>query len=79
LTQAVHMGRDLVNTPAGDMGPDNLHKVVEELARHYEADITATVGDALLENNLPMIHAVGRAAHEAPRLVEFEWGNPFKY
>jgi len=76
LTQAVHMGRDLVNTPAGDMGPDNLHKVVEELARHYEADITATVGDALLENNLPMIHAVGRAAHEAPRLVEFEWGNP---
>jgi len=76
LVKAVHLGRDLINTPAGDMGPEALGKVAQELGEQYGADITTTIGEALLSENLPMIHAVGRAAHEAPRLVEFEWGNP---
>ena len=76
LTEAAHLCRDLINTPAGDMGPEALHKAAEDLAADYGADITVTLGDDLLAQNLPMIHAVGRAAHEAPRLVEFEWGDP---
>jgi len=76
LIAAIHLGRDLINTPAGDMGPAALHAAAKDLAADYGASVKATIGEELLEKNLPMIHAVGRAAHEAPRLVEFEWGNP---
>jgi leucyl aminopeptidase len=76
LVEATHLCRDLINTPAGDMGPVALHKAAESLAAEYGADVTVTIGEDLLEENLPMIHAVGRAAHEEPRLVEFEWGDP---
>ena len=76
LTQASKLCRDLINTPAGDMGPEALHNAASDLAEEYGAKVTATIGDDLILNNYPMIHAVGRAAHEAPRLVEFEWGNP---
>lgn len=76
LTQAVGHGRDHINTPAGDLGPVALHKAATDLANQFGATVTQTVGEALLSENYPMIHAVGRAAHEAPRLVEFEWGNP---
>lgn len=75
LTGAAHLCRDLINTPAGDMGPASLHEAAETLAAEYGADVTVTLGEDLLSENLPMIHAVGRAAHEAPRLVEFEWGD----
>ena len=75
LTGATHLCRDLINTPAGDMGPVALHKQAEDLALEYGAEVTVTIGDDLLKDNLPMIHAVGRAAHEPPRLVEFEWGD----
>jgi len=75
LVTASHNGRDLINTPAGDMGPVNLHKAAEALAQKYDADVTATIGEDLLAQNLPMIHAVGRAAHESPRLVELRWGD----
>lgn len=75
LVDATHLCRDLINTPAGDMGPTALHKAAEDLANEYGADVTVTIGDDLLTENLPMIHAVGRAAHEPPRLVEFEWGD----
>jgi len=68
--------RDLINTPAGDMGPVALHQAARDLAKDYDADISSVVGEDLLEENYPMIHAVGRAAHEAPRLVEIEWGDP---
>lgn len=70
------LGRDLINTPAGDMGPAALHQAALDLADAHDATVTAVVGEALLEQNYPMIHAVGRAAHEPPRLVELEWGNP---
>ena len=75
LVEATHLCRDLINTPASDMGPEALHKAAEDLAGQYGAEVTVTIGDNLLTDNLPMIHAVGRAAHEAPRLVEFEWGD----
>ncbi len=76
IVGAVHLCRDLINMPASDMGPENLEKAALKLANEYEATINVTKGEALLEQNFPMIHAVGRAAHEAPRLVEFEWGDP---
>lgn len=75
LSDATHLCRDLINTPAGDMGPEALHQQANDLATEYGADLTVTMGADLLKENLPMIHAVGRAAHEAPRLVEFEWGD----
>ena len=76
LTDAVHHGRDLINLPAGDLGPVALHQATVDLANRFEAVITEIVGEELISQNYPMIHAVGRAAHEAPRLIEFEWGDP---
>jgi len=76
LVEACALGRDLINTPSNDMGPVALEDAARGLASRYEAKVKVTVGEALLEENLPMIHAVGRAAHEPPRLVEFFWGNP---
>jgi leucyl aminopeptidase len=73
---ATALGRDLINIPASDMGPVALHKAAEDLAGQHDATLSSVVGDDLLSENFPMIHAVGRAAHEAPRLVELEWGNP---
>ncbi|MEP1229569.1 MAG: leucyl aminopeptidase family protein [Litorimonas sp.] len=73
---ATKLCRDLINTPASDMGPVALHEAAVALAQSHGAQIRETVGQDLLEHNFPMIHAVGRAAHEDPRLVEFEWGNP---
>ena len=69
------LGRDLINTPSNDMGPEALEKAARDLAKKHQAEIRVTKGDELLKNNYPMIHAVGRAAHEEPRLVEFEWGD----
>ena len=76
IVDAINNGRDLINTPAGDMGPVALHQETEKVAVRHGATVTATVGQALLDDNYPMIHAVGRAAHEPPRLIEFMWGNP---
>ena len=73
---ATHLGRVLIDTPAGDMGPVALAQAASDLAQEFGAEYRETVGEALLENNYPMIHAVGRAAHEPPRLAEFEWGDP---
>ena len=73
---ATALCRDLINTPAGDMGPKALEGAARELAKQFGADVSSVVGEDLLEQNYPMIHAVGRAAHEAPRLVEIEWGDP---
>ncbi len=76
VVEAVTLGRDLINTPASDMGPEALHQAARDLAARYDANLRDTVGPELLTKNFPMIHAVGRAAHEAPRLVELEWGDP---
>ena len=74
LAGAVALGRDLINTPANDMGPEALEAAVRALAGRYGADVSAIRGDDLLTQNFPLIHAVGRAAAQAPRLVEFVWG-----
>ncbi|MBB38916.1 MULTISPECIES: leucyl aminopeptidase family protein [Hyphomonas] len=70
--------RDLVNTPAGDMTPAGIQDVVANLAEEFGAKLTAIVGDDLLEQNYPMVHAVGRAAAAAPRFLELEWGDTSK-
>ncbi|MGE0044629.1 MAG: M17 family metallopeptidase [Hyphomonadaceae bacterium] len=66
--------RDLVNTPANDMGPEKLHAAAEAIAAKHDARFEAIVGDALLSERFPLIHAVGRAAAEAPRLLHLSWG-----
>ena len=67
--------RDLINTPASDMGPDELEAAARSLAQTHGARVTVIVGDTLLEQNFPMIHAVGRAAEKAPRLIDMRWGS----
>lgn len=73
--QAVCLVRDLVNTPAEDMGPEAIEAQCEGLAKAYSAKLSVTKGDAL-ERDFPMVHAVGRAAarHHAPRLMHLTWG-----
>jgi leucyl aminopeptidase len=66
--------RDLVNTPTQDMGPTELATHIKQLAKTHGADYREWVGEALLKHNFPAIHAVGRASHRPPRLVELTWG-----
>lgn len=66
--------RDLINTPASDMGPDKLEAAARALAGEHGAKINVVTGDALLEQNFPMIHAVGRASATPPRLIDMTWG-----
>lgn len=72
---AVDRLRDLVNTPAEDMGPPEIQGAISDLAERYGASLETVIGDALLEQNYPMVHAVGRAGPEAPRIMELSWGN----
>ena len=74
LINAIHMGRDLINCPANDMGPQALGEAAQALAKRHKANYRLIEGEKLLEA-FPLIHAIGRAADQSPRLVEFEWGN----
>ncbi len=74
-TNACWLGRDLINTPAADMGPVAIQEQCQNLANKYGASFEAIIGDELLSRNYPMIHAVGRAAAEEPRLLMLKWGN----
>jgi leucyl aminopeptidase len=73
--EAVTLARDLINTPANDMGPAQLEQAARKLAARHAATINVIVGDELLEKNFPLIHAVGRAATGAPRLIDMVWGD----
>lgn len=77
IADATCQVRDLINTPAADMGPADLEAEAEAMATRYGATVSVTRGDALAKD-YPMIHAVGRAAARGrePRLIELEWGNP---
>ncbi|WP_267380995.1 MULTISPECIES: leucyl aminopeptidase family protein [unclassified Sphingomonas] len=77
IAQATALVRDLVNTPASDMGPATLEAEAEALAKRHGATVTVTRGDALVQG-YPMIQAVGQAAGKGrePRLIELEWGAP---
>ena len=74
ILRGCSLARDLVNTPVNDMGPDELEQSLRRLASDYSAEVTSVAGDALLEENFPMIHAVGRASRSAPRLLDLSWG-----
>jgi leucyl aminopeptidase len=74
IAAAVFGVRDLVNIPAGDMSPGAIEERARDLARRFDASATSIVGDELVEQNLPLIHAVGRAAAAAPRLIDLAWG-----
>jgi len=76
LAHAVRLVRDLVNTPTEDMGPEDLSDVAREQAERFGGQFDEWVGDELLAQNFPAIHAVGRAAARPPRLIEINWGNP---
>jgi len=76
ILAAVTRVRDLVNTPAEDMGPEDLDALVQQIAAAHGAQCDAIVGDALVQHNFPAIHAVGRASHRAPRLLRLDWGEP---
>ncbi|MET0576393.1 MAG: leucyl aminopeptidase family protein [Mesorhizobium sp.] len=76
IADGVFLTRDLVNTPTNDMGPQALEAAARALAARHGANVSVTVGDALLAKNFPMIHAVGRASTDAPRLIDITWGSP---
>ncbi|MEP6101659.1 MAG: leucyl aminopeptidase family protein, partial [Parasphingorhabdus sp.] len=73
--EATALVRDMVNTPAADMGPDKIEDLVDKLAEQNGAELIVTRGDTLAED-FPMIHGVGKAAMRAhaPRLIELKWG-----
>jgi leucyl aminopeptidase len=78
LAEATTLVRDLVNMPAGELGPAELEAAVREAAREMRGAKVMVTAGAELESGYPMIHAVGRAATpaRAPRLIELEWGEP---
>lgn len=73
IVEGVWLGRDLINTPTSDLGPDDLEFVARQLADRHGASIDVTTGEELLANNFPMIHAVGRASDTPPRLIDMRW------
>ncbi|MBF9042524.1 leucyl aminopeptidase family protein [Rhodobacterales bacterium HKCCE4037] len=74
IAAAEALTRDLINTPAEDMGPDALEEAVRDLASEFGAGMQSIVGEELRAQNFPLIHTVGRAAAKAPRLIEMTWG-----
>ena len=74
IAQAIALGRDLINTPPNDMGPEELANAARDLAKKHGAKFTVVVGEALLKQNYPLIHAVGKGSERAPRLASFTWG-----
>ena len=76
--EATYLVRDLINTPALDMNPQSLAEAAQKVADRFGADCSVTVGEALVEQNYPMIYAVGQAnshsSTQAPRLIDLRWG-----
>jgi leucyl aminopeptidase len=76
MIEALCMARDLITTPSSDMGPAELAAAAQSLAKRHGARVKVIVGNDLLKQNYPMVHAVGRASARAPRLIDLVWGNP---
>jgi leucyl aminopeptidase len=76
ISHACALARDMINTPAGDMGPRQIETIAREVAEAFGAEVSVVAGDALLGENYPAVHAVGRAAvpERAPRMIEISWG-----
>ncbi len=75
IADAVEFGRDLINTPTNDLGCAAFADAALKLAEIHDAKASVIIGDELLAQNFPMVHAVGRASSDAPRLVDFVWGD----
>jgi len=75
VAAACALAREMIDTPAADMGPLQIETIAREIAEASGASIAVITGDALLEDNYPAVHAVGRAAaaHRAPRVIEIGW------
>lgn len=76
--EAIHLVRDLINTPAEDMMPENLADATQALGNQFSAEVSQIIGDELLQQNYPTIHTVGRASTQAPRLIDLRWGDESK-
>ena len=74
--EAIAFVRDLINTPANDLLPTQLHEAGQALATRFGGEYTCITGDDLLAHGYPAIHAVGRASADPPRLIDLRWGDP---
>jgi leucyl aminopeptidase len=76
IADACTLAKDMVNTPANDMGPVEIEAIARDLAKSFGATISVITGDDLLSQNYPAVHAVGRAADpaRASRMIEMAWG-----
>jgi leucyl aminopeptidase len=74
IAAAEWLTRDMINTPASHMGPEELETALLALSEEFDAEVSVTYGDDLIHENLPMIHAVGRASDRTPRLLDMRWG-----
>ena len=75
LVQSIAIVRDMVNAPASDMMPQHISKECENIVQEFNLTMSEFVGDELIKENYPVIHAVGRASVHEPRLIEILWGN----
>lgn len=74
MADAARLARDLINTPPNDMGPEQLAQAAQDLAKRFGASYRCIIGEDLLDQNFPLIHAVGAASPRAPRLIDLSWG-----
>lgn len=72
---ATFLVRDLINTPAADLGPAELEQKIREQGDEFGAKVSSIVGDDLLKQNYPAVYAVGRGSEREPRLVDLKWGD----
>src|SRR3954451_6926087 len=75
MAEAAALARDLINTPSNDMGPEELAQAAQALATRFGATFNCIVGDELVKQNFPLIHAVGMASPRGPRLIDLSWGD----
>jgi leucyl aminopeptidase len=76
IAESAMLARDLINTPANDMGPAELALVAQAVAERFEASFACVIGEDLKAQNFPLVHAVGQASSRPPRLIELNWGDP---
>ena len=76
IAEAIYLGRDLINTPACDLGPAELAAAVAEVAARFGAECRTVEGEATLAEHYPAVLAVGQASPRAPRVIDLLWGDP---
>ncbi len=73
ISESVCIGRNLINTPANDLGPEEIEQAARQISSQHNAEIEVITGESLIKQNFPLIHAVGRASPRAPRLIDIRW------